>query len=128
MLSEETPETEQEEETTEPTPELIAEEITPEITEPTPELIAEEEITPDSLANCLREKNAILYTSSDCDNSMKQEGFFGDSVIVLNLVDCEIESERCKAESISKYPTWVFNNIKYVGVQTLAELAELSEC
>jgi preprotein translocase subunit Sec61beta len=76
-------------------------------------------------AKCIG-KNSILYTRLGCYFCEVQEDMFGDNYPYLTLIDCFFDEEKCSG--ISGTPTWVINGEKYVGVQSINKLKELTGC
>jgi hypothetical protein len=81
--------------------------------------------TSDEIAKCIGE-NSILYTQLGCSACKAQEDLFGESYQNLNVIDCFYEREKCS--EITATPTWIINNEKYVGVQSIEKLQELTKC
>ena len=82
----------------------------------------------DSFAECLAEKGVILFINEGCPYCAKQKEIFGNSVQYLDIVKCEEYGGTCSENKIDRVPTWLINGEKYVGVQTLESLSEISGC
>jgi len=82
----------------------------------------------DGFAKCLSEKEAILFINEGCPYCAKQKEIFGNSVQYLDIVKCEEYGGTCSENKIDRVPTWLINGEKYVGVQTLESLFEISGC
>lgn len=87
--------------------------------------------TPDEIAKCIGEKS-ILYVQLGCHACAKQEEIFGENYKFLNVVDCFYEKETC-IDKISEggmiqTPTWIINNEKFIGVQSIEKLQNLTKC
>ena len=80
------------------------------------------------LAQCLTEKEAVMYGTEWCGHCQNQKELFGDSFQYINYVDCDKDKTSCSNAGITGYPTWVINNQKYPGVQQLSKLKELTNC
>jgi hypothetical protein len=78
-----------------------------------------------STAICVGE-NAKLYTQFGCHACETQEQMFGENYQYLSVVDCFYNIEKC--ESITHTPTWVIDEEKYIGVQDIEKLKELTGC
>ena len=76
-------------------------------------------------AECIGD-NSVLYTQLGCHFCQQQEDLFGDKVQYLTTIDCFDTPEKC--QDITGTPTWVINNTKYEGVQTIDKLKELTGC
>lgn len=81
----------------------------------------------EKLTKCISEKS-VIYISNGCIACAKQESLFGENFKELNVIDCAIESEKCREIDITKVPTWLINEKKYEGVQSIEELKELTGC
>jgi len=81
--------------------------------------------TSDEIAKCIGE-NSMLYTQLGCHACQAQEDLFGESYQYLNKIDCFYEREKCA--EITATPTWLINGEKYVGVQSIEKLKELTKC
>ncbi len=81
--------------------------------------------TDEELAKCIGSK-AILYTQLGCHACEAQKDLFGENYQYLNVVDCWYEIDKCN--EIEYTPTWIINNEKVVGVQTIEKLKELTGC
>ena len=82
----------------------------------------------DDFAQCLTDEGAVLYGAYWCHNCDNQKAMFGGSVGKLNYIEC-IENEAiCNAKGITGYPTWIINDQKYVGTQSLETLASVTGC
>ena len=83
------------------------------------------EETSNEVAKCIGE-NSVLYTQLGCSACKAQEDLFGESYQNLNVIDCFYEREKCS--EITATPTWIIKNEKYVGVQSIEKLQELTGC
>ena len=70
--------------------------------------------------------SATLYTQLGCHACKIQEDMFGENSQYLDLVDCWVERDKCSG--IEYTPTWIINGEKYIGVQNLEKLKELTGC
>ena len=85
------------------------------------------EETSNEVAKCIGE-NSILYTQLGCHACETQKDLFGESYQLLNKIDCYYNPEKCIDTNITATPTWIINGEKYVGVQSIEELKELTNC
>ncbi|KHO45506.1 MAG: hypothetical protein QS98_C0010G0032 [archaeon GW2011_AR3] len=87
---------------------------------------------PISLADCLKEKKAILYGSEKCTFTTEQIALFGEEAGKINFFECNDAdgyiSGECAALGIDLYPTWSIDGKSYKGMQTLEQLKALSDC
>ena len=80
----------------------------------------------EEVAKCIGSR-AILYTKTGCFYCQKQEELFGDKVKFLNLVNADSWEDLAKY-NITQTPTWIINEEKYVGVQEIETLRNLTGC
>ena len=78
-----------------------------------------------STATCIGE-NSELYVQLGCHACETQEEMFGENYQYLKAIDCFYNIEKC--ESITHTPTWIINEQRYVGVQDVETLKELTGC
>jgi hypothetical protein len=83
--------------------------------------------TSNEIAECIG-KNSILYTQLGCHACETQKNLFGESYQLLNKIDCYYTPEKCINVNITATPTWIIQGEKYVGVQSIKELQELTNC
>lgn len=76
-------------------------------------------------AQCIGQ-NSVIYIQFGCSHCKDQEEIFGEDYQYLNVVDCFFELEKCGG--ITHTPTWVIDNKKYEGVQSIEKLKELTGC
>jgi glutaredoxin len=72
--------------------------------------------------------HSVLYVQTGCSHCKDQEDLFGENAKYLTIIDCFVESERqkCINDGIQGTPTWIINGEKYVGVQSIEKLKELT--
>ncbi len=78
-----------------------------------------------STTECIGQ-NAELYVQLGCHACKIQEEMFGEHAQDLNIIDCWYEKDKCS--DIQYTPTWIINREKYIGVQSIEELKELTGC
>ena len=83
--------------------------------------------TDEKTAKCIGE-NSVLYMKLGCPACETQEKMFNGNYQYLNKIDCHFETQKCIDAGITHTPTWIINNEKYVGVQTIEKLKELTGC
>lgn len=81
----------------------------------------------ENLAKCIGE-NSELYVQLGCHACEIQKQYFGEDKKYLNIIDCWKNREKCIKENISATPTWIIENNKYIGVQSIDKLKELTNC
>ena len=79
-------------------------------------------------AKCLTEKNATMYGTYWCSHCKVQKAEFGDAFQFVDYVECTVDTDKCTADGISGFPTWIINGTKYEGRQPLVELSNLTGC
>ena len=79
-------------------------------------------------ATCCIGENSVIVALKSCGACNKQKELFGDSAEDLNIVYCEDDNQFCIDNDIRSVPTWIINNEKYVGVQSIDKLKELTGC
>ena len=79
------------------------------------------------LAKCIGE-NSILYSQIGCIHCEKQKELFGESVQFLNIYECNNNWTYCDEKGITGTPTWIINEKKYIGVQDIKTLKDLTGC
>ena len=82
----------------------------------------------DSFAQCLADKGAVMYGAKWCSHCQNQKKLFGKSFRLITYVECPDNIELCLSKDIQNYPTWIINNKKYEGEQSLSRLGEASGC
>ncbi len=81
----------------------------------------------EKIAKCIG-NNAELYVQLGCHACEIQKQYFGENSKHLNIIDCWKNREKCIKENISATPTWIIENNKYIGVQSIDKLKELTNC
>lgn len=91
----------------------------------------------DGFIICLKSSGAKFYGDYANRESLMQMSFFGDSLYVLEksgiYVECnkygpKPKLEKCNEKGIRAYPTWIIDGKKYVGIQGLNKLSEVTGC
>jgi len=83
----------------------------------------------DAFAQCIASKNLTMYGAVWCSACKTEKANFGKSFKYIPYVECTENPNECIAKSIEKYPTWIDEKgQKYVGVQGLEKLSEISGC
>lgn len=84
------------------------------------------------LADHLSKVNAKFYGASWCPHCAEQKEIFGSSVKRLPYVECSPggpgtpQAQVCSQAGVESYPTWMINGQRYVGIQSLENLAQSS--
>jgi len=84
-------------------------------------------VTDEEIVKCIGSKSEI-YTLPTCVSCRKQKLMFGNNEKYLNIIDCNTDKEKCLEKDILKVPTWIINGEKYIGVQSIDRLKELTGC
>lgn len=71
-------------------------------------------------------ENATLYISNGCPHCTTQLKILGECSKNLTIIDCTEEPNKCLEAEIIRVPTWIINGKKYVGIQSIEELNELT--
>jgi hypothetical protein len=74
-------------------------------------------------------EHSVLYVQTGCSACKTQEKIFGNNWKYINSVDCISSQENlqiCTNANITATPTWVINGQKYVGVQSIDTLKNLT--
>ena len=89
----------------------------------------------ETLAQCLADRGATLYSAHWCGYCRRQAELFGPAAFArVPHVECEPSSTRgqvdeCLNMRIESYPTWVFaNGSRNEGLMSLEELAAATGC
>lgn len=83
----------------------------------------------DGLAQCLADKNAVMYGAYWCSHCKDQKKMFGASFEKIKYVECTQETQTCLEKDIKGYPTWIFESGERLsGVQSFEELSKASGC
>jgi len=80
------------------------------------------------LAGCLRGQDCILYISKTCPHCELQKELFGESISLIEVVDCSEEGELCKERGILKVPSFTCGNKTHFGSKTIEGLELMSGC
>jgi hypothetical protein len=81
--------------------------------------------TTEEITRCIGE-NSVLYSRLGCHFCEVQEEIFGENYQYLTVVDCFFDQNKCT--EITGTPTWIINNKKYEGVQSIETLQTLTGC
>ena len=71
-------------------------------------------------------EHSVLYILPTCSHCKEQKDLFGVNVKYLNMIDCSKNVQTCINSGIEATPTWVIDGQKYVGVQSIEKLKELT--
>jgi thiol-disulfide isomerase/thioredoxin len=82
----------------------------------------------ESLANCLSNKEVVMYGTEWCGLCKKQKELFGDSFSKINYLDCDKSPQICIDAGVQAYPSWKINNQIELGYLGLDLLKDLSGC
>lgn len=76
---------------------------------------------------CIAE-NSQLFVKEGCPACSSQKNVLEDNLDKFNIIDCATEPEKCVEFGITRIPTWIIDNKKYVGVHSIEELKVLTGC
>lgn len=82
----------------------------------------------EAFADCLTEKGASMYGADWCPACKQQKKLFGEAFSHVRYVNCDFEKKDCNKNGIERYPTWIIGKKRFIGVQTLSELSQITEC
>jgi len=82
----------------------------------------------DDFAKCLTTKGLIFYGVSWCPHCANEKKLFGDSFQYVNYVECTLETARCQMANITALPTFIIDNTRLTGEQSLETLAQITGC
>jgi glutaredoxin len=82
----------------------------------------------EDLAKCLNNTGAVMYGTSWCHFCQQQKTMFAPYFEYITFVDCDLDSEACRRNGVSSYPTWIINGKQSIGLQSVKQLAEASGC
>lgn len=87
----------------------------------------------DAFAQCLTEKEAVMYGAYWCPHCANQKKMFGSSFKYVTYVECDpkgkdAKPELCILKGVDSYPQWEIEGKLYEGETPLGELARLSDC
>lgn len=83
----------------------------------------------DALAQCLKNKNVVMYGAAWCPHCQNQRAAFGQSFQFVPYVECPDNVSLCQTKGIEGYPTWIFpDGSRLVGEQQLDILASHAGC
>lgn len=87
----------------------------------------------DSFAQCLTEKNVVMYGAFWCPHCANQKKLFGKSFQYVTYVECDPQGKNsqpdlCLQKGVQSYPTWEINGTIESGEMPLNVLAEKSGC
>ena len=83
----------------------------------------------DAFAQCLAEKEIIMYGADWCPHCRNEKKQFGDSFHFVPYVECPDNPRLCLQKGVTGYPTWIFpDGKKLIGEQGLKKLSQESGC
>lgn len=81
----------------------------------------------EQLMKCIAEKSH-LYISKTCSFCAQQKIILGDFMGLFNMTDCLNETKLCVVKGIKGWPTWEIGNQSYIGLKSIKELKDLTNC
>ncbi len=97
-------------------------------------LSTEESARIGALAQCLADKNTVVYGAYWCPHCQNQKKAFGEHWGKIRYVECSLPggtgmTDECKSAGIKGYPTWVFaDGSRIEGEAKFKDLAERAGC
>jgi hypothetical protein len=82
------------------------------------------------LAKSLTDKGVVLYGSYQSAELKQQKALFGGAAANLNYVECDATGpnanpDECVGRNIQVYPTWIYQEKQYQGIEALSDLAKM---
>lgn len=82
------------------------------------------------LAKDLAAKGAVFYGSDQGSDTKAQKEMFKDAFSYIDYVECDqavqnSNSDECISQQIEVYPTWIYQEKQYKGIQELGDLAKM---
>lgn len=83
----------------------------------------------EEVIKCIASK-AVMYSQNGCSHCISQKNILGSYVSLFNIIECNENDnlKKCTEAGIIGTPSWIINNQKYEGVQSIAELKNLTGC
>jgi len=85
------------------------------------------DIITDETARCIASKS-VLYASKTCSHCAVQKEILGNYSSYFNIIECTETPEQCASVGIQSIPAWMINGKLNIGVKTLKELKDLTNC
>ncbi|QQG46527.1 MAG: hypothetical protein HYY55_01635 [Candidatus Niyogibacteria bacterium] len=83
----------------------------------------------DDFAQCLTDRGVVMYGAYWCPHCQNEKKAFAGSFRLVNYVECTEETDKCLAEKINGYPTWILSDgRRFEGETGLEKLSEASGC
>ncbi len=82
----------------------------------------------DNFAQCLKEKDVVIYGNEWCQYTQRQKSLFGSAFSKMDYVICDENTKLCDEKRIRITPTWEINGRMIEQVQNLKTLSEISGC
>ena len=79
------------------------------------------------LAQCIG-NNSIEYVQLGCPHCEDQEKLFGSNFKYIKSVDCFYNQQECINAGVEGTPTWIIDGTKYLGLQSIPKLQQLTGC
>ncbi|KKU66687.1 MAG: VKORC1/thioredoxin domain protein [Parcubacteria group bacterium GW2011_GWA2_47_16] len=83
----------------------------------------------DGFAQCLASKDITMYGAEWCSHCKNEKKAFGDSFRFVPYIECPDNPQKCLAEGVKGYPTWIWpDGKKFEGEQGLQKLSQEGGC
>ncbi len=88
----------------------------------------------DSFAQCLTDKDVVMYGAYWCGHCAEQKRMFSSSFEKVTYIECSLpdnagQTQICIQKQIESYPTWEFaDGTRVTGAQTFETLSQKSGC
>lgn len=83
---------------------------------------------PDEVINCIVSNSEVItyYSCGHCQQQIEKLGIYSDKFKIIDF-NAYIK-EKNGSVDIDGVPTWIINGTNYMGVKTLQQLKELTNC
>jgi len=87
----------------------------------------------DEFGKCLTERGVVMYGAFWCPSCERVKDKFGDSFKFVSYVECDGrdpkgQPERCLAENIEGYPTWIGPEGTRLTTTSLSKISSTYNC
>ncbi len=88
----------------------------------------------EEFAQCLTDKDVTFFGAFWCPHCQEQKKLFGQFLSKVKYVECSMpdgnsQTQTCKDQNITSYPTWQFaDGSRVTGEQSLEALATKASC
>ncbi len=84
-------------------------------------------IIDENTIKCISSKST-MYSQKACSHCIAQKEILGNYTKLFNIIECDEKIQKCNEAEITATPTWIINDKKIQGIQTLENLKQLAGC